>query len=64
MKEDQMEPSEKSLTRYVVSTTQECLPDTGERGTKLGTVVENIIPVSPCPVVLYRPGESTTVSRI
>ena len=33
-------------------------------GTKLGTIVENIIPVSPCPVVLYRPGESATVGRI
>ncbi|MCK5314023.1 MAG: TIGR00341 family protein, partial [Anaerolineales bacterium] len=35
-----------------------------EGGAKLGTIAENIIPVSPCPVILYRLGESRKVGRI
>jgi uncharacterized hydrophobic protein (TIGR00271 family) len=61
-----------SITRGILDATRELRADIlvldarlpAEGGTKLGTVVENIIPVSPCPVVLYRPGESTTVGRV
>ena len=29
-----------------------------EGGSRRGTVVENVMPVAPCPVVLYKPGDS------
>jgi uncharacterized hydrophobic protein (TIGR00271 family) len=61
-----------STTRGILDATRELRADLlvldarlkAEGGTKLGTVVENIIPVSPCPVVLYRPGKSKTVGRV
>ena len=64
--------SSTSITRGILDSTRELRADIlvldarlpAEGGSKLGTVVENIIPVSPCPVVLYRPGQSSTVGRI
>jgi uncharacterized hydrophobic protein (TIGR00271 family) len=61
-----------SQTRGILDATRELRADIllldarlpAEGGAKLGTVVENIIPVSPCPVFLYRPGESHRVGRI
>jgi uncharacterized hydrophobic protein (TIGR00271 family) len=61
-----------SITRGVLDATRELRADLlvldarlpAEGGTKLGTIVENIVPVSPCPVVLYRPGESASIGRI
>jgi uncharacterized hydrophobic protein (TIGR00271 family) len=61
-----------SQTRGILDATRELRADIllldarlpAEGGAKLGTVVENIIPVSPCPVILYRPGESHRVGRI
>jgi uncharacterized hydrophobic protein (TIGR00271 family) len=64
--------SSTSITRGILDATRELRADIlvldarlpAEGGSKRGTVVENIIPVSPCPVVLYRPGESESVGRI
>ena len=64
--------SSNSITRGILDATRELRADIllldarlpAEGGAKLGTIAENIIPVSPCPVILYRPGESRTVSRI
>jgi nucleotide-binding universal stress UspA family protein len=61
-----------SITRGILDATRELRADIllldarlpAEGGAKLGTIAENIIPVSPCPVILYRPGESRKVSRI
>jgi uncharacterized hydrophobic protein (TIGR00271 family) len=61
-----------SITRGILDATRELRADIllldarlpAEGGAKLGTIAENVIPVSPCPVILYRPGESRTVSRI
>jgi uncharacterized hydrophobic protein (TIGR00271 family) len=64
--------SSTSITRGILDATRELRADLlvldarlpAEGGTKLGTIVENIVPVSPCPVVLYRPGESASIGRI
>ena len=64
--------SSTSITRGILDAIRELRADLllldarlpAEGGTKLGTIVENIIPVSPCPVVLYRPGESASTGRI
>ena len=64
--------SSTSITRGILDATRELRADIllldarlpAEGGAKLGTVAENIIPVSPCPVMLYRPGESRNVGRI
>jgi nucleotide-binding universal stress UspA family protein len=61
-----------SMTRGILDATREMRADIllldarlpAEGGAKRGTIAENIIPVSPCPVMLYRPGESRKVGRI
>jgi uncharacterized hydrophobic protein (TIGR00271 family) len=61
-----------STTRGILDATRELRADIllldarlpAEGGAKLGTIAENIIPVSPCPVILYRPGESRKVARV
>ena len=61
-----------SITRGILDATRELRADIllldaripAEGGAKLGTIIENIIPISPCPVVLYRPGESESFGRI
>jgi uncharacterized hydrophobic protein (TIGR00271 family) len=61
-----------SITRGILDATRELRADIllldaripAEGGAKLGTIAENIIPVSPCPVMLFRPGESESVGRI
>jgi len=61
-----------STTRGILDATRELRADIllldaripAEGGVKLGAITENIIPVSPCPVILYRPGESEAVGRI
>jgi uncharacterized hydrophobic protein (TIGR00271 family) len=61
-----------SITRGILDVARELGADLlvldarlpAEGGAKLGTVAENVIPVSPCPVILFRPGESAAVGRI
>ena len=61
-----------SVTRGILDATRELRADLlvldaripAEGGAKLGTIIENITPVSPCPVILYRPGETESVGRI
>jgi uncharacterized hydrophobic protein (TIGR00271 family) len=61
-----------SMTRGILDAARELRADIllldarlpAEGGVKMGTIVENVIPVSPCPVFLYRQGESHSIGRI
>jgi uncharacterized hydrophobic protein (TIGR00271 family) len=61
-----------SITRGILDATRELRADIllldanipAEGGAKFGTIIENIIPIAPCPVFLYRPGKSESFSRI
>jgi uncharacterized hydrophobic protein (TIGR00271 family) len=61
-----------SMTRGILDVAREIHADIllldaqlpSEGGAQLGTVVENIIPVSPCPVILCRTGSSSKFGRV
>jgi uncharacterized hydrophobic protein (TIGR00271 family) len=64
--------SSSSVTRGILDAARELRADIlvldarmpAEGGARLGTIAENILPISPCPTVLFRPGATGTYGRL